>query len=172
MRVMRLACLVCVAGYASLSFAESPAAQVPAVAPAAPATEPTMGDVLNIAAPVAADPEALAALGKQERDLMAQHKAITEKIIANQRPLVDARQRAVSDDPDLVALNKEIASKQKEFEAKLAEKYPDIAAHSKASDELRRQYSAVGEKLRDVRKQMDAIRSALEKEKTEKKAAK
>jgi len=156
--------------FASLALAQTPAA--PAAPQTAPVEKTPTDDVLNPQAPVAADPNALAALAKEEEQLMAQSKEATRKIVANERPLWADRQQAMAQDKDLQAISREIAAKQRELEAKFIEKYPDIGARSQESEALRKQYSAIGEKLRDVRKKMDAIRKAIATEQAEKKSGK
>ncbi len=103
---------------------------------------------------------------------MGQAKDITVKITALEKPLRDVREQAIKTDKDLQAINRAIADKQKALEVKLAEKYPEIAAKTKEKDDLLQQYSGTEEKLRDVRKKMDAIEAAMAKEAAEKKKAK
>ncbi len=107
-----------------------------------------------------ADTNALAALEQEERDLLATSKGLTGRIVAAMRPVQMARQRVLADDPELAAIVREIAAKQKELEQRLEKNHPTVAAMSRENDDLKRQFSEVGEKLRDVRKKMDAIRTA------------
>ena len=166
MRMRTLVGWVCVAALAAAvsAFAEGPAAPQDA--------KPSFGDVLNPRASVAADPNALAELAREEEALMAQARDTSQQIVANQRPLASARQQAIAQDKDLLALSKEIAAKQRELEAKLVEKYPDVAIRSKEGEALEKQYSSTMEKLRAVRKNMDAIRKAIEAEDAKKKTGK
>lgn len=183
MKTIKLLPCLAMAAFATLAFAQAPAS---APAPAAPAVAPAKGAPPAAPAPVAlpeklpmddvklrtenvpADTNALAALETQERELLAQSKGLTEKILATQRPLAMARQRVVADDPELVALSREIVAKQKELEMKLAQGHPDIAAKIKEHDELTREFSSVGQKLQDVRRKLDAIRLAIAREKAKK----
>lgn len=171
MKSLRLACVL-LAGAGVWAVAE------PARGPAsgAPGTEKSKlvegAASTNAPAPVTADTNALAALVKEEAALMEEAKDVTRRVTALIRPLWVAREQAVKQDKDLQAISRAIAEKEKELEAKLAEKYPDIAAKAKERDELTRQHSAVGEKLRDVRKKIDAIEEAIKKEKAEKKPGK
>lgn len=118
--------------------------------------------------PVVADTNALAALAQEEATLMAQAREIDQKIAALSRPLWEQRQRVVLQDPELVALTKAIAEKQKELEAKIVEKYPEVAAKAKERDQLTVQYHGVNEKLRDTRRKLDATQEAIRKLRAEK----
>jgi len=124
--------------------------------------------VVHTNAPVAADTNALAALTAEETKLLAEAKEITIKITEMSYPLREYRQRMMSQDKDLMDINRVIREKQVELEAKLAEKYPDIGAKTKERDELTRKYSDVNSKIRDVRKKMDGIQGAIRKQETEK----
>jgi hypothetical protein len=123
-------------------------------------------------APVIADTNVLAALTAEEKALLDQAKDITRKIIARQKPLRDMRERVVTQDKDLQAIVKAIAEKQKELDAKLLEKYPDLATQIKERDDLTREHSDVNAKLREVRRKMDEMDAAIRKQATEKKQAK
>jgi predicted nucleic acid-binding Zn-ribbon protein len=160
-----------------MAFAQTPPPAPPA--PSAPAgsgpvsAPPRLVEEPEVKpAPVAADANALAELAKEEKALMGQAKDITVKITALEKPLRDVREQAIKTDKDLQAINRAIADKQKALEVKLAEKYPEIAAKTKEKDDLLQQYSGTEEKLRDVRKKMDAIEAAMAKEAAEKKKAK
>jgi chromosome segregation ATPase len=167
------ACLV-IAVSAAIAFAQTPPPAPPAAS--APAgggpvsAPPRLVEEPEVkSAPVAADPRALAELAKEEQALVGQAKDITVRITALQKPLRDVREHAIKTDKDLQAITRAIADKQKQLEAKLAEKYPEIAAKTKEKDDLLQQYSGTEEKLRDVRKKMDAIEAAIAKEAAAKK---
>lgn len=172
-----LACLA-MATFATVALAQTPAAPAAAPAPVpaggGPISAPPrlVEEPVSKPAPVVADSNALAELAKEEQALLAQAKDATVRITSLQKPLRDVREHAIKTDKDLQAITRAIADKQKELEAKLAEKYPELAAKTKERDELLQQYSAASEKLRDVRKKMDAMKAALAKEKTEKKESK
>lgn len=115
-----------------------------------------------------ADTNALASMKAEEKALSAEAKEITRKITVAQKPLRDARQRVMKEDKELQALSQAIAARQQEFEARLMEKYPDIAAKEKSGKELFAQYSEVASKLRSVRLKLDEMNAAVRKQAAEK----
>ena len=97
----------------------------------------------------------LVALKAQEQALDLQAREVTQKLIDLTHPLWAARQKAMTDDSELRALNAEIAAKQAEIERKLMAKNPDLAAKMKERDALMRQHAELTARLKDVRKKLD-----------------
>lgn len=87
-------------------------------------------DAVKPDASVTADPEALAALAKEEAALEEEGKELTTKIVALAKPLLEERQRMVSQDRDLASLAAAIAGKQKELDARIVEEHPEIATNA------------------------------------------
>lgn len=168
MRAMELTIVVLLAGV-SLSFAASKGASPVGAGPVV--VNPRLVETNGVAkAPVVADTTVLAAMAAEEKALQEKGKDITRQIVVRQKPLRDARERILSDDKELQAMVNAIAVKQKELDAKLAEKHPEIAAKATECNELIRQYSEVNGKLRELRRKMDEMEEAIRKQTPENKS--
>ena len=113
----------------------------------------------SVAATAIQGTDTLPALEKQERDLMAQAGDVMRQIAAAHGPLWAAKRRAKERDPELLAIEKQIAALDHQRETKLLEKYPDIAKLQQESDVLVKHSSELNEQLRDVRRKMDALKA-------------
>jgi hypothetical protein len=74
------------------------------------------------------------------------------KILATQRRLNNARERALRDDQELAAAQKDILEKQAELEQLLLRRYPDIAKLTKEKDQLLREHSNSVARLTELKK--------------------
>lgn len=168
MKAFSLICVMCVAG-ASMTIAQM---LLPGDGVAIEVKPHLVEGVVHTNALVVADTNALAALAAEEKTLLAQAKEITIQITEMSYPLRQYRQRMMAQDKELQAISRAIYEKQMELEAKLSEKYPDIGAKTKERDELTRKYSDVSSKLQDIRKKMDGMQQAIQKDVADKKMAK
>lgn len=108
-----------------------------------------------------ADAAELSALRSKEAALVAEQRALEQKIFKVFRTLHVARESALKGDKELVELAREIARKQAELEKKTAEKYPEIGKQAQERDSLTKGHSALAEQLRDVRKRISVIQGLL-----------
>jgi chromosome segregation ATPase len=171
---MKTAGLMMVVFLAGISLAVAAGSEVSQVGVAGQAVEKPVVPVISAGTNDLAvvDTNALVSMKAEEKALAAEAKEIARKITVAQKPLRDVRQRVMKEDKELQALSQAIAARQQEFEARLMEKYPDIAAKEKSGKELFAQYSEVDSKLRNVRLKLDAMNAVMRKQAAEKESAK
>lgn len=131
---------------------------------------PWLVDVTPTNAVVTADTNALAGLVREEAALAVQAEDMTRQAMELNRPIWEERQRIMREDKELAAMTAAVAAKQKEIEARLIAKYPDLAMKINSQATLSAQCRDINVKLRDIRKQIEAMQMAIDQQPPQKAA--